>query len=95
MYAAKVTIADVLDLAECEDEWESLSEACGETIDPAHYGHHFARAITADDDVCTMLAARGYHWARFRDDYPEGCITIVPVSDEAADEAYHALTEIE
>lgn len=94
MWQAEVELTDVLDLTDADDVWQALSDAAGETISPDRHQYHLPRALTADDSVCDLLAAAGYRWVRFVDDFPEGAVTIVPVSSEAADEAEEAMVEV-
>src|SRR5262245_54421765 len=68
-----------------ESPWERLSEGLDDTIEPSHHQYHFPSTVTASDKICAKLAAAGYRWARIVDDYPEGCITYVPLTAEAAD----------
>ena len=93
LYRASVDLADMIDLT--DDCWDTLSEAIGETVEPMHHQYHFPSTVTASDKICAKLAAAGYRWARIIDDYPEGCITYVPLTDDAADAAESAMTEIE
>jgi hypothetical protein len=95
LYAAEIDLDDVLDLTGVTDEWGSLAEAAGIEIEPSRYQHHFARVLPTSDDVCEALAAAGYRWVRFRDDYPVGAITIIPVSREAADDVDECMEECE
>ena len=95
LYSVDVDLDGVLDLTDVSDEWAALSEAAGIEIDPAKYQHHFARVLPTSEAICEALAAAGYHWVRFNDDYPEGAITIIPVSDDAADAADSDLEECE
>jgi len=87
LFVADVELTGVLDLTESTDPWADLAEAAGMDLDQSRYAHHFARVLPTDDSVCEALAAAGYHWVRFRDDYPVGAETLIPVSEEAADEA--------
>lgn len=84
----------VLDLCVSVDEWHDLSDVLGRDIAPSRYQYHFARVITADAAVIDSLAALGYDWACFRDDYPEGCTTWVPLTEDAADSAADAMREV-
>lgn len=95
LYAADVDLDGVLDLTGADDEWAALAEAAGVEIDPARYQHHFARVLPVSDDICEALAAAGYRWVRFVDDHPAGAVTIIPVSDEAADEVDSNMDECE
>lgn len=91
LYRCRVTLSGVIDLTA---GWDALSEAIGEEVIPAKWGYHFARTVTASDVICERLASRGYQWAMIVDDYPEGCITYVPLTPEAADAAEEAMVEV-
>lgn len=93
LYRCRIEMGDMIDLT--ESPWDTLSEAIGEEINPAHHQYHFPSTVTACDTICAKLAAAGYHWARIIDDYPEGCITYVPLTAEAADAAEAAMEEVE
>lgn len=93
LYAAVVELADVLDLTDAEDEWTALSDASGIAVEAAQYQHHFARVLATSDEICAALAAAGYHWVRISEDYPAGAVTIIPVSEDAADEADSTIDE--
>jgi hypothetical protein len=93
IYGVDVELDGVLDLTEAADEWDELSEAAGITIDPAQYHYHFARVLPTSDAICEALAANGYHWVRFNDDFPADAVTIIPVSEDAADAADSDLNE--
>lgn len=93
IYSVDVELDGVLDLTDAVDEWDTLSEAAGITIDPSRYQHHFARVLPTSDAICEALAANGYHWVRFNDDFPADAVTIIPVSEDAADAADSDLNE--
>jgi hypothetical protein len=93
LYRSRVDMAGMIDLT--ESPWETLSETLGEEIDPAHHQYHFPSTVTACNKICDALAAKGYHWARIIDDYPEGCITYVALTAEAADAAEEAMEEVQ
>ena len=92
LYRCRLDLADVIDLTA---GWDALSEAIGEEVEPSRWQHHFASTVTSSDKMCEKLAAAGYQWARIIDDYPEGCVTYVPLTAEAADAAESAIEEIE
>ena len=92
LYSANVDLDCVLDLTDESDEWQALSDACGIVINPDHY-QHFAAVLPTSEAVCEALAAAGYHWVRFNDDFPVGGVTIIPVSVDAADNADSDLNE--
>ena len=94
LHVTSVELDGVLDLYDSEDEWADLSAAAGITIDPEAYQHHFARVLPTSDTVCESLAACGYHWVRIRDDFPAGAVTMIPVSESAADAADAEIEEI-
>ena len=94
LYSVDVDLDGVLDLTDESDEWQALSDACGIEISPDNY-QHFAAVLPTSDDVCEALAAAGYHWVRFNDDFPAGAVTIIPVSTDAADAADSDLEECE
>lgn len=93
LYRTRVSMARVCDLT--SDPWETLSDLLGESVRPARYQHHFARTLTADTAICERLAAMGYDWATIIDDYPEGCVTYVPLTADAAEAAECEMDEIE
>ena len=93
LYTCQIELADMIDLT--ESPWDALSDAIGESVNPAHHQYHFPSTVTACDAICAKLAAKGYHWARIIDDYPEGCITYVPLTAEAAEAAESAMEEAE
>ena len=88
IYSTRINPKNVLDLSDEEDQWTALSSAIGEEIEPSRYAYHFARSLTADDSLTDKLAESGVDWIKFRDDFPEGSITWIPVSDKAIDNAY-------
>lgn len=94
LHRTDVKLHHVLDLSESDDPWGDLSEASGLDIDPAEHQHHFPRVLPTRDDICEALAENGYHWVKFQDDFPEGAVTLIPVSEEAAEEADGAIREI-
>ena len=93
VYIGDVVTGKVLDLTKESDQWAGLSKATGEAIDQARSQFHFARALTENDELLTKLAGKGYSWVRFVDDFPEGAVTWVPVTDEAADAAADAISK--
>jgi hypothetical protein len=88
IYSTRINPKNVLDLSDEEDQWTALSSAIGEEIEPSRYAYHFARSLTADDSLTDKLAESGVDWIKFRDDFPEGSKTWIPVSDKAIDNAY-------
>lgn len=88
IYSTRINPKNVLDLSDEEDQWMALSSAIGEEIEPSRYAYHFARSLTADDSLTDKLAESGVDWIKFRDDFPEGSKTWIPVSDKAIDNAY-------
>jgi len=91
LYRCEVEIDGLIDLT--ESPWETLSEALGSEVDPSRHQFHFPSTVTASDKIPEKLAALGYRWAKIIDDYPEGCVTYVPLCAEAADAAESAMTE--
>lgn len=91
LYRCRIEITDVIDLT---DGWDSLSAAIGEEVRPENWQYHFASTVTASDRMCARLAEAGYQWAKIVDDYPEGCITYVPLTDAAADAAETAMEAV-
>jgi len=87
IYSTRINPKNVLDLSDEEDQWTALSSAIGEEIEPSRYAYHFARSLTADDSLTDKLAESGVDWIKFRDDFPEGSKTWIPVSDKAIDNA--------
>lgn len=95
LWVTDVSIDDgkVLDLAEEDDCWTALSAVLGYDVEPSRHQFTVGR-IFSDDDICEQLAELGYDWVRFTDDFPEDCITYIPVSAEAADAAFDATEEL-
>lgn len=94
LHRTDVNLNHVLDLSDSDDLWRDLSEASGIDIDPENHQYHFQRVLPTRDDICEALAENGYHWVKFQDDFPEGATTLIPVSQEAADEADESIREI-
>ena len=95
LYRAKVVIDDdrVLDLTGPRF-WARLSKAIGRKLDPASYGYQEAQAVANDSDIAEELEAAGYHWVRFEDDFPDGCVTWLPQSLEASDATEEAMKKL-
>lgn len=94
LWQVEVEPRRVLDLVDQDDPWQSLSEAAGREIRPEQYQYHFARVLATDDSVCESLAAAGYDWVRYPEDFPADSVAWTPVSEDAADAAYDATEEM-
>jgi hypothetical protein len=93
LYKVEIEVNDVADLYDSDDPFEALSEVLGEPIYPAEYQHHFGRVIPDSQEIQDALAAKGYQWVQFKDDFPEGATTLMPIGSDTADRLESEITE--
>jgi hypothetical protein len=67
------------------DPWAILSQAIGREIDPSNGGYMISQALQLVPGILGDIAAAGYDWVQYVDDYPVGCVTLTACSDDAAD----------
>ena len=91
LYRTFIEVKKVLNLINSNDPWVDLSEVVGFEIDSSKYGYHFQRVLATDEDICEKVALAGYDWVAMTEDFPEGSVTYIPVSEEAVEAATYEI----
>lgn len=93
LWRVNANVDGILDLSGDQDPWGTLSEIIDDEVLPEKNQYHFPSVITADSDIRELLRKKGYRWVKFDDDFPEGSVTYVPLSDDAVEEIESSIVE--